>query len=193
MAPDEPYDGEGRRPERAVAVFGASDSPPESREYRDAYEVGLLLAIAGIAVVNGGYGGVMEASARGAREAGGRPIGVTTRAFGARRSANRYIETEHSEDDLFLRTRRLIETARAFIILPGKAGTLAELAFLWALQKADLLGPKPILLLGKVWEDLVQVLRTANLLEEEAAAATRVAGSPQEAVEAVTRSLQGTR
>ncbi|PYS95604.1 MAG: DNA-binding protein [Acidobacteria bacterium] len=193
MARDEPHDGEGRSPGRAVAVFGGSDSLPGSPEYRDAYEVGRLLAIAGIAVVNGGYGGVMEASARGAREAGGHSIGVTTRAFRARPSANPFIETEHSEDDLFLRTRRLIETARAFIILPGKAGTLAELSFLWALQKADLLGPKPILVLGKVWEDLLRVLRTANLLEEEAAAATRVAGSPQEAVEAVTLSLQGSR
>ena len=145
----------------------------------------MLLAVA--ALCPGARGDDTPAAASGAW------IGVTTRAFRARPSANPFIETEHSEDDLFLRTRRLIETARAFIILPGKAGTLAELSFLWALQKADLLGPKPILVLGKVWEDLLRVLRTANLLEEEAAAATRVAGSPQEAVEAVRLSLQGSR
>src|SRR5437773_12429069 len=72
MARDEPHDGEGRSPGRAVAVFGGSDSLPGSPEYHDAYEVGRLLAIAGIAVVNGGYGGGIEGPACGGRE-GGRP------------------------------------------------------------------------------------------------------------------------
>lgn len=183
---------EAGRPPRAVAVFGASDPLPGSPQYREAYEVGRLLATAGFAVLNGGYGGVMEASARGAHEAGGLSIGVTTSAFRARRAPNPFIGREFDEADLFARTRRLIETARAFIILPGKAGTLAELTFLWALQKADLLGPKPILLLGKVWEDLLPALRALSLLEEGAAATTRFARSPQEAVDAVRRSLQGT-
>ncbi len=180
-------------PPRAVAVFGSSEAAPESIEYRHAFEVGRLLACAGWAVVNGGYGGVMEASARGAREAGGAAIGVTTRAFAHRGAANRFIETEIRELDLHDRTRRLIEASSAFIILPGKSGTLAEVAFLWALRRANLLGPKPIVLLGTIWAELLRGLRSLDLVGEPEIAETRIALSPSEAVEHVLVSLQGVR
>ena len=180
-------------PSRVIAVFGGSEAAPDSPEYRDAREVGRLLAAAGCVVINGGYGGVMEASARGAREAGGSTIGVTTRAFARRGSANRFIVTEHREPDLFDRTRRLIESASAFIILPGKSGTLAELAFLWALIRAGLLGARPIVLLGTVWEGLLRELETRGLVGGPEIAATRIARGPGEAVELVLLSPQGSR
>jgi hypothetical protein len=190
-----------RRPEAApgdagrpvVAVFGASDPAPGSAAYEEAADLGLRLAAAGCDVINGGYGGVMEASARGAREAGGRAIGVTTLAFRARGGANPFIDTEHREVDLFDRTRRLIETAAAFIILRGRAGTLAELAFLWALRKAGLLGPKPIVLVGEFWDEVLRQLRRSDLIAGQDLAGTRVVRSPEMAVEAVTRALRDTR
>jgi uncharacterized protein (TIGR00730 family) len=178
---------------RAIAVFGGSEAAPETIEYRNARELGRLIASAGWAIINGGYGGVMEASARGARDAGGRTIGVTTRAFAHRGGPNLYIETELTEADLHDRTRRLIESASAFIILPGKSGTLAELSFLWALQRAGLLGPKPIVLLGTIWAELLRTLRGLNLVGDPELAVTRIALSPSEAVNAILASLQGVR
>src|SRR5947209_20617472 len=108
------------KPSALVAVFGSSAAGHDSPECRAAFEVGRLLAEAGCAVINGGYGGVMEASARGAREAGGATLGVTMSAFAGRGGANRFIETEIEEPDLFARTARLIESAAGFIMLPGK-------------------------------------------------------------------------
>jgi len=64
-----------------IAVFGGSRTPPESAEYAQAYTVGKLLAQRGWVVMNGGYQGTMEASARGARENGGRTIGMLSREF----------------------------------------------------------------------------------------------------------------
>jgi uncharacterized protein (TIGR00730 family) len=174
----------------AIAVFGGSEPAEGSSQYGEAFEVGRLLALSGFTVLNGGYGGVMEASARGAREAGGRTIGVTTRAFGFRPGANPFIDTELSEPDLYGRTRRLIEEASGFIVLRGRSGTLAELAFLWALRKADLLGPKPILLVGTVWEDLLAHLRRLGLLDPEASEACRLVPGPREAVESMERALR---
>jgi uncharacterized protein (TIGR00730 family) len=173
----------------AIAVFGSSEPPPGSPDYERALDVGRRLAAAGFAIVNGGYGGVMEASARGAREAGGRTIGVTTKVFTSRPGANPWIETEESTADLHDRTRRLIESAAGFVILPGRSGTLSELTFLWALAKAGLLGAKPIILLGEVWGRLLPALRRLDLLDEEVLDATTLAGSPAEAVEALRRGL----
>ena len=174
----------------AIAVFGGSEPAEGSPAYREAYEVGRLLAGAGFSVLNGGYGGVMEASARGARESGGRSIGVTTGAFLFRSGPNPYIDEEIREPDLHARTRRLIEEASGFIVLKGRSGTLAELAFLWALRKADLLGPKPVLLLGDVWEDLLGHLGALGLLDPEAREACRIARSPREAIDALARTLR---
>lgn len=171
----------------AIAVFGGSDPAPGSPDYERARELGRLLAAAGFTVVNGGYGGVMEASARGAREAGGRTIGITTKAFTFRAGANPWIETEVSTADLHERTRRLIDGAAGFIILPGRSGTLSELTFLWALSKAGLLGAKPIVLLGEVWRRLLPALRELDLLDERALDVTTLAGTPAGAVQALGR------
>ncbi len=175
----------------AVAVFGSSEPPPGSPAYREAEEVGRRLAESGCIVVNGGYGGVMEASARGAREVGGSTLGVTTSAFRFRAGANRFIDRERCEPDLFARTRGLVEEADAFIILPGKSGTLAEWASLLALCRADLLGPRPIVLLGRLWEDLLGQLRRLGIIGEPEFAVCRIARSPEEAVRAVARCLKG--
>lgn len=171
----------------AIAVFGSSEPSPGSPEYEVAREVGRLLAGAGFAVVNGGYGGVMEASARGAREAGGRTIGITTRAFTSRAGANPWIEREESTADLHDRTRRLIDGAAGFVILPGRSGTLSELTFLWALAKAGLLGAKPIVLLGEVWGRLLPALRGLDLVDESVLGLTTLAETPAGAVAALGR------
>ena len=177
--------------QQAIAVFGSSEPAPGSEEYRLAHEVGRLLAHAGFAVVNGGYGGVMEASARGAREAGGSTIGVTTGVFRQERRANPYIDRELREKDLFDRTRRLVDTAAGYLILPGKSGTLAELAFLLALRRADLLGSRPIVLVGEVWRGLIDLLRRDGLAGEPEVASCRLVRTPAEAVDIVTLCLRG--
>ena len=174
-----------------VAVFGSSEVRPGEAAWEDAEETGALLARDGFEVVNGGYGGVMEASSRGAARAGGRAIGVTCAAF-ERGAGNSWLAEERREKDLFERTRVLIELSSAYIILPGKAGTLAELAFLWALQRGGLLGPAPVVLLGGFWEGLVPHLLERGLLEPSQARATSLAASPQEAVDIVRRMVTPT-
>jgi len=55
----------GRR--AVVSVFGANDAREGDEAYETARAVGRKLAESGYAVANGGYGGTMEASARGGR------------------------------------------------------------------------------------------------------------------------------
>ena len=82
-----------------VAVFGSSEPGEEDPLYQLARSVGSLLARAGYDVISGGYGGVMEGASRGAREAGGRALGVTTSAF-TRGGGNKYLSEETTEKDL---------------------------------------------------------------------------------------------
>jgi hypothetical protein len=70
-----------------IAVCGPADAEPE--DLARAFEVGRLLAEEGATVLCGGYGGVMEAAARGAWEAGGTTVGVLSE--GDAEGANPYL------------------------------------------------------------------------------------------------------
>ena len=98
---------------KTVTVFGASSGSGASRAtdlYEQALRLGCLLAEAGYTVCNGGYGGTMEASARGARGAGGSAVGITNAVFDPK-PANAWIDDERKAPDFFERLRRLITLA----------------------------------------------------------------------------------
>ena len=60
--------------ETIVTVFGSSRPGEGSPDYEEARVLGRALAKHGFAVCSGGYGGVMEAVSRGAKEAGGKRL-----------------------------------------------------------------------------------------------------------------------
>jgi len=172
-------------------VFGSSEPAPGSGSYELARQVGALLARAGLDVITGGYGGVMEGASRGAVETGGSAVGVTTRALAAVRVApNPYLTKRVDTEDLFDRTRELISRSAGYIILPGKAGTLAELAFLWALDRAGLLGNRPLILLGSSWRRLLDQVGALGILDRSQLEITQLAETPEEAVEMIRSRLK---
>lgn len=143
-----------------VSVFGSSRPVEGDFAYGQAYELGKALAEAGFTVCNGGYGGTMEASAKGARAAAGHTIGVTCRAITTRRRANSYIVQEVPTFDLLARLNTLVRLAKAYVILPGGTGTLLELALVWELSNKRMLKRSiPPILLGNCWEPVLPVLR----------------------------------
>src|SRR3990172_12304459 len=60
-----------------ITIFGFADSHEDRPEWKDAYETSKLLAENGYTIVNGGGPGVMKASTLGAKEGGGKVIGVS--------------------------------------------------------------------------------------------------------------------
>lgn len=108
-----------------IGVIGAS-SPKKSQE-KMAYEAGKLIAAEGWILVNGGLSGVMEASARGASEAGGIVVGIVPGP--AIREANRYITIPIATNIGYARNAVIVHTADALIAIGGGTGTLSEIAF----------------------------------------------------------------
>jgi hypothetical protein len=140
-----------------VAVFGSSLAREGSSEYAIAYECGKYLAEAGFSVCNGGYGGVMEASAKGATEAGGLTVGVTVNHW--ERNVNAWIQREIKTSHLIDRLTKLVELGDAYVILKGGTGTLLEFACVLELTNKDLMPRKPIVLVGDFWGKIVETLR----------------------------------
>ena len=108
-----------------VAVIGGSTCTSE--EAGVAEEVGRRLAHAGVILLSGGRGGVMEAACRGARTAGGLTVGVLPgdQAGEANRWVLLPIVTAMGE----ARNAILMHTAEAVIAIGGEYGTLSEIAF----------------------------------------------------------------
>jgi uncharacterized protein (TIGR00725 family) len=107
-----------------IAIIGAGKC---SKKLRDmAADVGRYVAKNGGIVVCGGLGGVMEGASRGAKEGGGTVIGIIP--SDDKNDANEFVDyvipTGFGEG----RNIFVVRTADAIIALPGKYGTLSEMA-----------------------------------------------------------------
>jgi uncharacterized protein (TIGR00725 family) len=143
---------------KVVTIFGSSRPIPGDAEYQVAYAIGRELAAAGFTVCNGGYKGTMEASARGAKEAGGSTLGIVAESF-APRTPNQWIDTAITKSSLIDRMLELIDRGDAYVVLKGGTGTLLELAAVWELMNKTLLAEKPIVIVGGFWSEVVHTLK----------------------------------
>jgi uncharacterized protein (TIGR00725 family) len=173
-----------------VTVFGSARPAPGEPEYVLAYDVGAALAEAGYIVCNGGYAGTMEASARGAKDAGGQTIGIITDEFPLRK-ANLWIDTVITVDTMIARMLALVKHGDAYVALKGGTGTLLELATVWEFMNKGLLQPKPTIIVGSFWEDVVRTVREELSAEGrgEAARYVTAVGSAEECVDRIRRAL----
>ena len=172
--------------EKTVAIFGTRRAEPDSPVYIQAEKIGRLLAQAGFTIANGGYGGTMLAAAKGARQAGGKIIGVTCSAF-ERSVANKYITEEIVTASLDRRLAELTELADAYVILQGSTGTLLELARVWELKNKGFISiDKPIILASGFWQPLVELMLKDD---PDSSRCIRIAKSPQEIRDILVESI----
>ncbi|MDP6544465.1 MAG: LOG family protein [Phycisphaerae bacterium] len=144
--------------EDVVTVFGSNDAADGDEAFQRAHEVGKTLARLGYQVANGGYGGTMEASARGAKSLGGETLGVTCSVW--KSSPNSYLDREIRTADLLERLDTLVKAGTSgYVVLPGATGTLVELACVWELMAKGLLERRPIVCVGDFWKPVLELMR----------------------------------
>lgn len=163
---------------KIIAIFGGRQIKEGTADYQKAFDLGKLLAREGFTVCNGGYIGVMEASARGAKEAGGKTIGVTTEEFPG--TVNSWIEEERKTKTWRQRIFRLIDTADAYVVFDGGTGTLAELFVVWEMTNKRMLN-KPIIFYGKFMKKLLEMLRQEKAISVNEK--IKIANSAEEVLE----------
>ncbi len=142
---------------KIVTVFGSSRPHEGEAEYAEARELGWALAAKGFTVCNGGYGGVMEAVSRGAKDAGGRTIGVTAEFFAVK--ANQWIDEEVRVASWEQRLFKLIELGSCYAACRGGTGTLVELAVVWEMLNKGAMPRRPFTALGEFWRPIVERVR----------------------------------
>ncbi|HXT26299.1 MAG TPA: LOG family protein [Candidatus Eisenbacteria bacterium] len=150
-----------RARERIITVFGSSRPREDHADYAEARSLGRVLAEAGFAVCSGGYGGVMEAVSRGAREAGGKTYGVTAEFF--KPKANAWIDTEIRVTTWQERLFELVRVADGFVTCKGGTGTLVELAVVWEMLNKSVISGKPMVVLGEFWAPILDRVREVEV------------------------------
>lgn len=114
--------------EKIVTIFGGSRCDESCEEYAQARETGARLAEAGFTICTGGYLGVMEAASRGAREKGGRVLGITMNQF--KGEPNRFLTDKVATNHFYDRLQALIMRSVGFVAVKGGMGTVTEISTL---------------------------------------------------------------
>jgi uncharacterized protein (TIGR00725 family) len=152
-----------------IAVVGPSAGTPVELAIGEA--VGRGIAEAGMVLVCGGMGGVMEAAAGGCADAGGRSVGILP--GDSRLDANPYVTIAVATGLGEARNAIVVRTADAVIAVHGEFGTLSEIAL--ALKMG-----KPVVgigtwELGKEGEPVDAIVRAVDA-KDAVAQAVRLAG-----------------
>ena len=141
-----------------VTVFGSARVHEDHPYYQLGRDVGAGLARLGFTVMTGGGPGIMEAANRGAREAGGRSVGVNI-ALPMEQAANRYLDRMVTCRYFFVRKVILFKYSYAFVALPGGLGTLDELTEALTLIQTRKILHYPVVLIGAAyWRGFIALL-----------------------------------
>ena len=142
-----------------VTVFGGARVAVDTRLYEESLKLGRLLGEAGYVVATGGYTGTMEAVLRGAAEAGAHTIGYTCSTFEANSEPNGWVKEERKTLTLSSRIQRMADESDAFVVVHGGLGTLAELALVWNMILAHETRPRPFVVVGPEWLQVIESIR----------------------------------
>lgn len=134
-----------------IAVVGGSTCSSEQAEWAAA--VGRLLAERGAVLLCGGLGGVMEAAARGAKQAGGLTVGILPGSDAD--DANPYIDVPLATGMGEMRNALIVRAAHAVIAIGGGWGTLSEIALAQRIET-------PVVGLHDAFTSTVEIPRVAT-------------------------------
>ena len=175
-----------------------------SRYYEEARELSRLITAWAMKVNNsprflmvcsGGGPGIMEAANRGAREAGGKSIGLNIK-LPMEQNPNPYISPELSMVFRYFFMRKLwfAQPAQALIVFPGGFGTMDEMfEFLTLIQTHKMGHRVNIFLYGsKFWKRAINFgwLLEAGTISREELKLIRFVDSPQQAFEILKDELE---
>lgn len=173
-----------------VSIFGSARTKPDHKYYKIADELAFKICKKGYGIISGGGPGIMEASNKGAKRAGGKSVGLNI-DLPFEQSNNPYIDKDKSLqfDYFFVRKVMFVKYAQGFVVLPGGFGTLDEFFESLTLIQTHKIGKFPIVLMSKsFWGGLIGwmedvLLKTNNNINKEDLELFYLADTVDEAVE----------
>ena len=172
-----------------VTIFGSAHAKDNDSVVKDAYQVCKTLAEAGYVIVNGGGPGVMRAATIGAKEGGGKVIGVTFHAekimhYEGREPKNLF-DVEIKTKNYVERSLTLLGEGQVYVIFKGGTGTISEFGMAWGIAKLYFGHHKPLILYGDFWKNIIKVFKDNMILTKEELEVYKIVSTPQQVLEAI--------
>jgi uncharacterized protein (TIGR00730 family) len=149
----------------AVSIFGSARTPRSHANYRAARRLSRDLARRGFSIVTGGGPGIMEAANRGAKDGGGRSIGLNIN-LPHEQKPNPHQDVALHFRYFFVRKFHFVKHSTAFVNFPGGFGTMDEMFEALTLIQTEKVRELPVVLIGKrYWSGLVEWIKQTMLLQ----------------------------
>jgi uncharacterized protein (TIGR00730 family) len=139
----------------AASFFGSARTPPGDPDYELARETARLVGESGLAIITGGGPGLMEASNRGAKDAGALSIGLNIE-LPFEQGGNGYCDIALDFHYFFARKIMFVRYASGFVVFPGGFGTMDELWEALTLIQTGKITEFPVVLVGSdYWRGMI--------------------------------------
>src|SRR5262245_1115712 len=133
----------------------------------------------------------MEAASRGAREKGGRVFGIVLNQF--KSEPNRYLTDKVATNHFYDRLQNLITRSVGFVALRGGMGTVTEISLVWNKLMTRVLEPRPLVLLGDCWKEVVKSWQENLVLSKSEIELIDFAVNAEEACQIILEKSKGVK
>jgi uncharacterized protein (TIGR00730 family) len=155
-----------KRERYRVTIFGSARAQPGTYVYAEVKRIAAALAEMGCDIITGGGPGLMQAANEGAAAAGApernRSVGIRV-DLPFEQEVNPFVQQAFEHRTFFTRLHHFVLASDAFVVAPGGIGTVLETMMVWQLLQVRHVQGTPLILVGKMWADLVDWTR-AHLL-----------------------------
>jgi uncharacterized protein (TIGR00730 family) len=151
-----------------VTIFGSARIKQGTFAYDSVKQLAADLTRMGCDIMSGGGPGLMQAANEGALsvdpEALHRSVGIRVE-LPFEQEVNPFVGLAYEHRTFFSRLHHFMIISDAFVVVPGGIGTLLELSLAWQLLQVRRLYNTPLILVGKMWGELIEWARRAMLKE----------------------------
>lgn len=174
-----------------IVVFAAAHLGNDDKYYDVAYKMGKLIGENKFRLANGAGTGLMEATARGAKEHGAKVIGVGLQGH----NSNPFCDVYKQRMGIHSRQSFLFSYGDAFIGLPGGMGTFYESIEIAELKKLGEEAPEPVIMINhegffEGFKKQLQKMRDEGFIPTSTNRYIDIVDTPEEAI-SIIKSFHG--
>lgn len=138
-----------------VAIFGSARARAGSEIYEEVRRAAAAFAAMGCDIVTGGGPGLMQAANEGAMTVDASDsVGIRV-DLPFEQGANPFVEQAYKHGTFFTRLHHFVTASDAFVVVPGGIGTVLETMMIWQLLQVRHVDGVPLVLVGRMWQGLV--------------------------------------
>ena len=142
-----------------VTIFGSARLKPGTIVYDQVKQLAAELTEMGCDIISGGGPGLMQAANEGALSIGPealkRSVGIRVELL-FEQELNPFVGQAYQHRTFFSRLHHFMIVSDAFVVVPGGIGSLLEMSLAWQLLQVRKLYNTPLILVGKMWPELIE-------------------------------------